>query len=167
MTIAQSLLPEFDRETAVTRAVLERVPAGAFAWKPHEKSFSMGTLATHVANILTWTKLTLQNESYDVAPSGGESVRTVPAGSPAELLAAFDANVKEARAALEAAADPTMSGTWSLLKGGEVMLTLPRAAMLRNFVMNHLIHHRAQLALYLRMNDVPVPAIYGRSADEG
>lgn len=164
-SISQGLLPEFDQEMASTRKTLERVPEGAFSFKPHEKSFSMGDLATHLSNIPGWGTLTLTAESFDVAP-GGQPVPQPAARSVKELLKNLDEGVGQARAALAAATDEQMLKGWSLLSNGAVIMTLPRIAVLRSFVMNHLIHHRAQLGLYLRMNGVPVPAIYGPSADE-
>lgn len=164
-SIARSLLPEFDQEMAGTRKVLERVPEDAFGWKPHPKSFSMGDLATHVANLPTWMSLTLEQDSFDVSP-GGEAMKTPPAASRAELLNRFDEALATARASLAAATDDRFAGSWSLLANGQTVFTMPRAAVVRSFVMNHLIHHRAQLCVYLRLRDVPVPALYGPSADE-
>lgn len=164
-SIARSLLPEFDQEMAGTRKVLERVPEDAFGWKPHPKSFSMGDLATHVANLPTWMSLTLEQDSFDVSP-GGEAMKTPPAASRAELLNRFDEALATARASLAAATDDRFAGSWSLLANGQTVFTMPRAAVVRSFVMNHLIHHRSQLTVYLRLNDLPVPALYGPSADE-
>jgi len=161
------LLPEFDHEMANTRKTLERVPEDKFAWKPHEKSTSLGGLATHLANIPSWTKNTFEADELDIAPVGAPPFRLEEAKSRADLLAAFDKNVASARAALEKASDGNWQGKWSLLHGGNAIFTLPRTAVMRGFVMNHLIHHRAQLGVYLRLLDVPVPSIYGPSADEG
>jgi uncharacterized damage-inducible protein DinB len=168
MPLSEALLPEFDHEMANTRKTLERVPDDKFSWKPHEKSGTMGWLATHVANIPSWVTFTLSQDSLDLAPPGGGSVGPAPAAnSQKELLEAFDKNVTAARAALAGATDAQLAKPWSLLKGGKTILTMPKIAVLRGFVMNHSIHHRAQLGVYLRLNDVPVPAIYGPSADEG
>jgi len=167
MPISKMILPEFDHEMANTRKTLERVPDDKFAWKPHEKSSSLGGLATHLANIPSWTAQTFDRDELDIAPPGEPSYRVEEAKSRAELLAAFDKNVASARAALEAAGDENWKGKWSLLMGGNPIFTLPRTAVMRSFVMNHLIHHRAQLGVYLRLLDVPVPSIYGPSADEG
>ena len=167
MSIAESLLPEYDQEMANTRKTLERVPDDKFAWKPHEKSMTLGGLATHLANIPSWTARTFDRDELDLAPPGEGPYRLEEAKSTAELLEAFDQNIASARAALEAATDENWQGKWSLLMTGKKIFTLPRTAVMRGFVMNHLIHHRAQLGVYLRLLDVPVPSIYGPSADEG
>ncbi len=167
MPISQMILPEFDHEMANTRKTLERVPDEKFAWKPHEKSMSLGGLATHLANIPSWTANTFDADELDIAPPGQEPYRLPEAKSRAELLEAFDKNVATARAALEKASDDNWQGKWSLLSGGEAIFTLPRAAVMRGFILSHSIHHRAQLGVYLRLLDVPVPSIYGPSADEG
>lgn len=163
--IATSLLPEFDLEMANTRKVLERVPEADFAWKPHAKSFSMGELAGHVASIPGWMTSTLVDDAFDVSP-GGVPASFPKAASAKEAVAMFDEGVPVARAALEAASDAAFLESWSLLASGEPLFTMPRVAVVRSFVMNHLIHHRAQLSVYLRLKDVPVPALYGPSADE-
>ena len=166
MAINQAMLPEFDHEMANTRKTLERVPDGKFAWKPHEKSSAMGGLATHLANLPSWTSYTIDQDSLDIAPNG-EPQRATPLNSQTELLETFDKNVAAARAALAGASDEHLFKPWTLLANGKTVLTLPRVAVLRGFVLNHLIHHRAQLGVYLRLNDIPVPSIYGPSADEG
>ena len=167
MPISKTILPEFDHEMANTRKTLERVPDDKFAWKPHEKSMTLGALSTHVANIPSWTAQTFDRDELDVAPPGAPAYRLEEAKSTAELLEAFDRNVASARSALEAASDENWQGKWSLLMTGKPIFNLPRTAVMRGFVMNHLIHHRAQLGVYLRLLDVPVPSIYGPSADEG
>lgn len=167
MAISESLLPEFDQEMANTRKTLERVPENKFDWKPHEKSFAMGGLATHLANLPSWAVLTLNQDEFDMAPPGGEPFKNPLASSRQELLEMFDKNIADARAAIAGASDERMFSPWSLLSGGNTLMTLPKIAVLRSFVMNHIIHHRAQLGVYLRLNDVPVPSIYGPSADEG
>ena len=165
-TIALALLPEFDQEMAGTRKTLERVPEAALGWKPHPKSYSMGDLATHVAHVPSWMSMTLEGDSFDVSPNG-EPMRLPPATSVAELLERFDRGAAEARAALAKTTDQTCLGSWALLANGQTLFSMPRAAVVRSFVMSHLVHHRAQLTVYLRLNDVPVPALYGPSADEG
>jgi len=167
MALRDALLPEFDQEMAGTRKTLERVPDEKLAWKPHPKSWTMGELATHVASILQWASMTIDQDSFDVAPPGAEPYRNPLAGSRAELLDMFEKGVVAARAAIAGASDETLLKPWSLLKGGQPMMTMPRIAVVRSFVLNHGIHHRAQLGVYLRLNDIPVPAIYGPSADEG
>lgn len=167
MALNQALLPEFDVEMANTRKTLERVPEGKFDWKPHEKSFSMVSLATHLATLPSWAAITIQQESIDIAPIGEPPLKNEPASSVEDLLGKFDHNVASARAAIAGASDEDLLKTWTLLAGGKTIFALPRIAALRSFVMNHNIHHRAQLGVYLRLNDIPVPSIYGPSADEG
>ena len=166
MSFSEMMLPEFDQEMANTRKTLERVPEDKFAWKPHEKSMSLGGLSTHLANIPSWTANTFDADELDIAPVGAPPFRLEEAKSRSELLAAFDKNVADARAALESARDEKWREPWSLLHGGNKIFSMPRTAVMRGFVMNHLIHHRAQLGVYLRLLDVPVPSIYGPSADE-
>jgi len=167
MSISASLLPEFDQEMANTRKALERIPDDKFDWKPHEKSWAMGGLATHLANLPIWTVYTINQDSLDLAPPGGGSFRVEEKGSRREILEDFDKNVAAARDAIAGASDEEMLKPWTLLKGGVTLMTLPKIAVLRSFVMNHIIHHRGQFTVYLRLNDVPVPSIYGPSADEG
>ena len=164
--ISEALLPEFDQEMANTRKVLERCPEDKFGWKPHPKSFAMGSLATHVANMTGWMVDTMTKDSFDIAPPGAPPYKEEPFTSSAALVAAFDKNVISARAALAAGTDEQFGATWSLLSGGQTIFSMPRIACIRGMVMNHIIHHRAQLTVYLRLNDVPVPSIYGPSADE-
>jgi uncharacterized damage-inducible protein DinB len=166
MKISESLLPEFDQEMANTRKVLERVPAAKFSWKPHPKSSEFGALAAHIANMPDWAGLTMQNDSFDYAPPGAPPYETPKFSSTEQLLAAFDKSVAQARTALAAADDNTFLAPWTLMAGGKPMMTMPRVAVIRSFVMNHTVHHRAQLGVYLRLNDIPVPALYGPSADE-
>jgi uncharacterized damage-inducible protein DinB len=163
MGLSQALLPEFDQEMANTRKTLERVPDDKLGWKPHAKSGTMGWLANHVATLPRLAVFAIEQDSVDVA--------TVPRPSPAnsrqELLGTFDKQMAAARAAIAGASDERLLQPWSLLFSGRTIFTLPRTAVLRSFFMNHCIHHRAQLGVYLRLNDIPVPAIYGPSADEG
>ncbi|MGA3040281.1 MAG: DinB family protein [Bryobacteraceae bacterium] len=166
MPISQALLPEYDHEMANARKALERVPENKFGWKPHEKSMSMGRLATHLAELTGLVPTALESESFDFAPPGAPPYQPKTAASRAELLELFDKNVATARAAIAAASDAQLMTPWSLLFGGKTIFTMPRVAVLRSMVMNHIIHHRGQLAVYLRLNDVPVPALYGPSADE-
>jgi len=166
MTIGESILPEFDQEMANTRKTLERIPDEKLDWKPHPKSYSMGALATHLANLPSWTAITLTQDSVDMNPPGGQPQKTVPAISRQEILERFDENIRQAREAIAATSDQEFLKSWSLLNAGETLFTLPRTAVMRSFVLNHMIHHRAQLGVYLRLNDLPVPFIYGPSADE-
>lgn len=165
MAIGASILGEFDHEMANTRKTLERVPDEKFDWKPHEKSFAMGALASHLANLPGWTNVTTDFDEFDMAP-GGVPMKTPQCQSSQELLEVFDKNVGAARAAIESASDERLMEPWTLLAGGQQVFSMPRIAILRSFVMNHVIHHRAQLGVYLRLNDIAVPSVYGPSADE-
>jgi uncharacterized damage-inducible protein DinB len=167
MSLSASLLPEFDQETTNLRTVLERVPEAKLSWKPHAKSMSLGGLATHLGNTLSWGERVISGSEFDLAPPGQPAPRMQELRSRAEILARFEKNREAARAALEGASDATLLGPWSLLAGGKALFTLPRLACLRGFVFNHMIHHRGQMTVYLRMLDVPLPALYGPSADEG
>jgi uncharacterized damage-inducible protein DinB len=167
MSISESLLPEFDLEMANTRKTLERIPDDKFDWKPHEKSFAMGALVNHLATIPSWAQPTIEQDSLDLAPPGAPPYQVVPVKSRQEALETFDKNVAAARAAIAGASDEHLFKPWTLLAGGQTIFTMPRTAVLRGFIMNHIIHHRAQLGIYLRLNDVAVPSIYGPSADEG
>lgn len=167
MSLSEALLPEFDQEMANTRRTLERVPDDKFDWRPHPKSTTLGYLATHLGHLPGWACLAINQESLDLAPGGGPPAKVQSAGSRQEVLDNFDKNVAEARAAIAGASDEHLKQPWSLLMGGRTVFTMPRIAVLRSVVMNHTIHHRAQLGVFLRLNDVPVPAIYGPSADEG
>jgi uncharacterized damage-inducible protein DinB len=160
--IVDALLPEFDHEMTTTRKLLERVPDGKLEWKPHARSMSLGALATHVATIPHWGEITLTQSEIDLGGAGtAELVR-----SRTELLARFDKNVAATRSALLGKSDAELMASWSLKNNGHTMFTMPKAVVWRSFVMNHVIHHRAQLSVYLRMHDVPLPAMYGPSADE-
>jgi len=167
MAIRDALLPEFDQEMANTRKTLERVPNDKFGWRPHEKSGTMGWLAGHVANLPSWASFTMGQDELDLAPGGKPVQPPPPPANTGQLLEMFDKNAAAARAAIAGAGDDEFMKPWSLLMAGKAVMTLPKASVLRSFVMNHLIHHRAQLGVYLRLNNVPVPAIYGPSADEG
>ncbi len=158
----KALLPEFDQEMVNTRKMLERVSDEHLGFKPHEKSYSLLELAAHVANLPTWTGVTLTTTELDLDQPWD---RREP-GSRDEVLADFDAAVSDARTVLERTTADDMKVDWTLKTGGQVWFTLPRAAVFRSFVMSHLIHHRAQLGVYLRLLDVPVPGMYGPSADE-
>jgi uncharacterized damage-inducible protein DinB len=163
--IADSLLPEFDHEMATTRRVLERVPEADAAWAPHARSMTLGRLASHVAEIPGWVGGIVGADSLDAAPVGGAPYRIPGFESRAALLEQFDRNVASARAAIAGASDERLREPWSLKRAGETLFTLPRTAVLRTFFMNHLIHHRGQLTVYLRLRDVPLPIVYGDSAD--
>jgi uncharacterized damage-inducible protein DinB len=163
MAIKDALLPEFDHEMATCRTVIERVPEAKFSYKPHEKSMTMGALASHIADMPTWAVVGITQDSIDMA--GG--FKPFQAASSAELLAAFDKNVVSARSAIDGASDETLMQNWSLKNGDTTLMSMPKIAVVRSFVLNHVIHHRGQLSVYLRLNNVAVPSIYGPSADEG
>jgi len=166
VSISDSFIPELDQEAAGTRKTLARIPADKFDWKPHEKSYSFQQLASHIANLPSWAVMVAGGTSFDVAPVGEEPVRQEAAETPEAAVQMFDQNIAAAREAVAGLSDEAMMESWALLAGGEEMFSMPRAAVIRGFIMNHLIHHRAQLGLYLRLNDVAMPALYGPTADE-
>ena len=163
MTISQSLLGEFDQEMASTRKMLERFPEGKSEWRPHPRSMTLGRLAGHTAEVPWWAAETMRVETMEVDP---KTYKPVFATSQEQILSYFAENVKNARAAIAKASDEDMTKNWSILMDGKPLFTMPRIAVLRAFVMNHMVHHRGQLTVYYRMNEVSVPAIYGPSADE-
>jgi uncharacterized damage-inducible protein DinB len=163
MAIIDALLPEFDHEMAVTRKVLERVSDAHFGWKPHEKSMSLGRLATHVAEIPHWGHTILTEPAFDMVE--GEYKPTAKA-TTAEVLELFDHQVKTIRGLLSSRTDAELLSTWTFKQNGQELFGMPRAAAWRSWVMNHLIHHRGQLSVYLRQTGSKVPGIYGPSADE-
>jgi len=163
MSIAQSLLPEFDHEMANTRKTLERIPEDKLDYKPDPKSMSMGVLASHIAEMVGWLPAMMQGPSLDIPPDFKPFLAT----SHKQLVNQFDQNIAASRAALAAAGDQALMQEWSLKFSGNTMFTMPRIAVFRTMIMNHVIHHRAQLTVYYRLNGVPVPALYGPSADEG
>jgi uncharacterized damage-inducible protein DinB len=165
MTIAELLLPELDQEMATTRRVLERVPDEKLGWKPHDKSWSMGDLASHIVNLMKWTEVTMNQTAFDMATVPPEQMNPA-ATSRAQLLEWFDANAAAARRVL-ARSDADYVAPWTLKQGDHVIFTMPRYTCVRSFFLNHVVHHRAQLSVYLRLNNIPVPAMYGPSADEG
>ena len=164
--MSQGLLPEFDHEMSNTRRALERVPEDRFGWKPHEKSMTMGRLATHIAELVSWGPRIFESESFDFAPPGAPPYQPKTAASHAELLAEFDKGVAAARAAIAGAGDDQWMVKWTLLMGGHQIFAMPRIAVIRSMVFSHMIHHRGQLTVYLRLNNAPVPSLYGPSADE-
>lgn len=162
MAISQALLPEFDQEMANTRKALERVPDGKFDWKPHERSSSLGALAAHLASLPTIASMAIEHDSFDMT----KRPKPPKMDTRAELLAVFDQTSSEARKAIASASDEHLMKIWSLNFGDKTLLSLPRVAVLRTLFLNHIIHHRGQFTVYLRLNNVPVPSIYGPSADE-
>jgi uncharacterized damage-inducible protein DinB len=165
MTIAQSLLPEFDMEMAGTRRLLERVPEGDADWRPHAKSYTLGDLAVHITRLPLWGRYVFAQSELDLGLPENASIARAAFSTTAELVERFDRHVQEGRAALAAAADSDLAATWSLKNAGTVIFAYPRAAVYRSFVINHLIHHRGQLTVYLRLRDVPLPSLYGPTAD--
>jgi uncharacterized damage-inducible protein DinB len=166
MRLSESLLSELSEESKGTRRTLERVPEERIDWRPHPKSMTLGELATHLANVASWTSLTVNQESFDMEPPGETPARQEPLRSRQAILALFDRTLAAARDALSAASDEDLLRPWTLLKGGQALFTMPRLAVVRTFILNHSIHHRAQLGVYLRLLDAPVPGLYGPSADE-
>ncbi len=166
MTIGQMMLGEFDQEMQNTRKTLERIPEDKWNWKPHDKSGTVGWLAGHIAMMPGWAAMTLQTENFDYAPVDGPSYQPPKIENKQDLLAEFDKNVAQTRAALANVSDAEIMKDWTLLGGGKPVFTMPRAACIRGMVMNHLIHHRGQLLVYYRLVGVPVPGLYGPSADE-
>jgi uncharacterized damage-inducible protein DinB len=162
MAIRELLLPEFDQEMKNTRRLLERVPEDKFAYKPHEKSMTLGRLASHVAELPGWAKHAIELEGLDITPGQ----QPTSAQSRQELLAMFDKNVAEARELLMRVTDDDLQKTWTLKFGGNTIFSMPRYMVLRTSAIDHLIHHRAQLGVYLRLNEVEIPGMYGPSADE-
>jgi uncharacterized damage-inducible protein DinB len=160
MSIADTLLPEFDQEMAATRRVIERVPDDDPNWKPHEKSFSIAHLAQLLAWMPGWIGQTLTSAELDLASGAGYSVETTET-----LLELFDDNARGSREAIAAAKDSDYDVPWSLKMKGKVLFTLPRGAVVRQHI-SHLSHHRGQMTVYLRLRDVPVPSTYGPTADE-
>ena len=167
MGIAQSFLPEFDQEMANTRKTLERVSDEKWEYKPHPKSGTMGWYAAHLSNLPLWAVVTLKQNVLDMAPASGQPMQLPSPKNKKEVLENFDKNVADARKGIEAASDEELRKIWSLERGGQKLMSMPKAVVLRSFVMNHIIHHRGQLTVYLRLNDIPVPALYGPSGDEG
>jgi uncharacterized damage-inducible protein DinB len=166
VAIREALLVELAMETAATRRVLERVPEDKLDWKPAEKSMTMSRLATHLAEMPSWGVHALTKDELDINPPGGEPYKLPELGSVQEIVELFDTNVAKLLAALESTSDEEFKRPWTLKKGGVEVFTEPKIGVLRWMVMNHSIHHRGQLSVLLRLNGVPLPAIYGPSADE-
>ncbi len=165
MPIAQALLPEFDHEMATTRSLLERVPEDRNDFRPHPKSTALGPLAVHLANLVGLGARIVSLTEVDMNPPGGPAFAPPQFTTTAALLEMFDANVARSREAIAGASDAELMETWTLKNGGNTIFAMPRAAVLRTMLMNHTIHHRGQLSVYLRLNDVPLPSIYGPTAD--
>lgn len=166
MSIADSILPEFDVEMSGTRKVLERVPDDKLDWKAHDKSNTIGWNACHLAEIPGWVEGTLTQDEWDIHPEGGEPYQAPVLNSRQAILDLFDANVATARQRIASTPDDEFAKSWSLLSGGNALITMPKIGVIRTWVLNHTIHHRAILCVYLRLNDIAVPALYGPSGDE-
>lgn len=161
--IRASLIREIEHEGTQTKRILERVPFEKFDWKPHEKSMSLGRLAVHIAEIPRWTSRILSSTDFDIA---SVNYQPTPLTSTEELVQLSDEKIQKAVVDLQAAKDEDMMVIWTLRRGDQTRFALPRAAVIRAMAMNHLVHHRGQLSVYLRLLNVPVPGIYGPSADE-
>jgi uncharacterized damage-inducible protein DinB len=160
------LLPEFDQEMAGCRRVLQRVPTAQFGFRPHPRSFTLGRLANHLASVPSWFVTAMATTELDFIDPKAAAELPLPATTTEGLVATFDLGVQGARAALAAGSDADFMTLWSGRSQGKVVFAIPRLAVYRTYIMNHMIHHRAQLTSYLRLLDLPVPALYGPSADE-
>jgi uncharacterized damage-inducible protein DinB len=165
MPIADILLPEFDHEMATTRRLLEIVPAKDATWRPHPKSSALGDLAAHIARLVLWARYVATQSELDLGIPENAALARAGFTTTPELIEQFDRSVRGTREALAAISDPAMKETWTLKSGGKVIFARPRAAVLRGFILSHLIHHRGQLSVYLRLRDVALPSIYGPTAD--
>jgi uncharacterized damage-inducible protein DinB len=163
MNLIDPIVMEFTHEAGVTRRLLERVPDAQLGWKPHEKSMSMARLASHIAEIPMFVGAILGQDEFNL---GGDYTPTV-AGSTAEILEMFDKNVAMATEMMQGQSNERLMETWRLKKGDHVLFEMPRIGVIRGIVLNHSVHHRGQLSVYVRMHNVPLPSIYGPSADEG
>src|SRR5256712_4008207 len=167
MKLSELFLPEFDQEMTTARKTLERIPEDKLSWKPHEKSMPLNRLAGHIAELAGWAVPLIEQESLDFRPPGQPAFQPTIATSQKQVLEIFDKNREASRRSISRTGDEHLMKTWSLLSGGKTILSLPRFSVLRTFCINHIIHHRAQLGVYLRLNNIPVPSVYGPSADEG
>ena len=147
----QSIKMQYDQIAKNARKTIERVPDDKFSWKPHEKSFSMGDLATHIANLQTWINMSLDSDKFDMHPVDGERVQSPKASNQKELIELFDRSFESAKKCLESTPDEKLDENWSLLNQGQVLFTMPKISVVQNFVLHHLIHHNAQLGVYLRL----------------
>ena len=164
MTLRDFLIAEFDAEAASTRAMIGRAPDRSFDWQPHAKSMTLGALVTHLSLIPRWGRAILTREGYDFVRDAGPGPE--PHRSLAAALAAFDMNLADVRREFESKADAELTAIWTLSRDDRVLMTMPRVTAWRRMFLNHLIHHRGQLSVYLRLLDVPVPPTYGPTADE-
>jgi uncharacterized damage-inducible protein DinB len=163
MNLIDLVLSELAHEAGTTRRLLERVPAQRLTWAPHKKSMTLGRLATHIAELPGWVGSIVEKDEFDIGTSGYVPPTLATVG---EIVAMFDKNVAMATESLKRQGNDRLLANWQFKKSGQVMMQMPRLAMIRSFLMNHLIHHRGQLSVYLRLQDVPLPSIYGPTADE-
>lgn len=161
MSFSETFLPEFDHEMQGARSVLQLVPDRLLTWKAHETLNSIGWVASHIADTLSWVEVTLKETSFDVAPLDGPPHRTPELESGVEIVQLFDQNLANARPLITAATDEELQAAWTLLQGGNEVFTMPRAALVKSLFVNHIVHHRAFLVAYLRMNDIECPLLYG------
>ena len=166
MSYADLVLPEFDQEMANTRKVIERVPDDKFDWKAHPKSNTIGWVANHLAEIPGWVEGTFQSLEWDMNPPDGQPYQSPALESTEQILKLFDENVASARRTIETITAEQLADVWSLTDNGKVLMSYPRSVVMRSFIFNHTVHHRAILCVYLRLNDIPVPGMYGPSGDE-
>ncbi|HEY0427945.1 MAG TPA: DinB family protein [Pyrinomonadaceae bacterium] len=164
MSLGQIIAAELKQEAISTRKMLERIPADKLAWKPHEKSMTIEQLAGHIVNMVSWTSVTLKQDELDFAKMDYKPRAYTDAS---QLTEDFDKNLAESLETLAGTSDETMATSWTMRNGEQIFFTMPKAVTMRTFVMNHVIHHRGQLSVYLRLLDIPLPSIYGPSADEG
>lgn len=163
MALSEPLLKEVEHEAGTTRRLLERLPEQEFGWKPHEKSMTLGRLAGHIAEIPGWIAVIMDQDEFDVATSGYKPPELT---QRSQVVQTFDANIAKITDALKRQTDQRFGAIWRLKKGGQTVMELPRIAMVRSMGLNHMIHHRGQLSVYLRLKNVPLPSIYGPTADE-
>lgn len=166
MTIIESFLAELEHEAATTRRLLERVPEQKMDWRPHEKSMTLSRLSGHIAEIPDWSRSVLADDVFDVERADEKGYVAQQPTTRAELLEIFDRSVANFRAAAEGVDDARMGKRWKMVKGDHTVLDMPRTVAVRSFILNHMIHHRGQLAVFLRLLDVPLPQIYGPTADD-
>jgi len=167
MGMIDPMLAEFAQEMATTRKMLEILPEKHLGWKPHPKSLSLGRLASHIAEMPAFASKALSTEVFDIDPASGKplSYKPLDLKTVKEILEAFDKNVADASAAMKTAKDDQLLKTWTLQAHGKTVFTMPRIAVLRVMVFSHVFHHRGQLSVYLRLKDVPLPSVYGPTAD--
>ena len=163
MAMIEPIIMEFSSEAATTRKLLERMPEDKFAWKPHDKSMTLGLLGSHIVETSTWLRPILEQDEMQFDT---ESYVPVVYETVAELLDAFDKRMAEAVEVMQGQSDEHLMATWRMVVNGQPMFEMPRIAVIRGMILNHTVHHRGQLSVYLRLNDVPLPSIYGPSADE-